>query len=228
MSTTRWTPGNALHRAGEELRHADPVFASIAALFAVIYIVITVLVAGHPQPFGIDRTLEVDLQRTNVGFLDFWNVFVSLMGGFVGLGAGVAAIALAYWKRRNLTPFVVVSAVYSLFYNVTNFIIRRPRPTGVPHVVKHLIGYSYPSGHAGFFLWVGALFILIVARHFGRPLYILSCVVVAFLVVAAALSRVYVGAHWPTDVVAGLSVAIAWISFTLSLRGLSRPLFSRT
>jgi len=228
VSATKLRPGRGIRRVGDELRHADPVFATIAAVFAVIYIVITVLVAGHLQPFGIDRTLEVDLQRTNVGFLDFWNVFVSLMGGFVGLGVGVVVIALTYWKRRDLTPFVVVSAVYSLVYNATNFIIRRPRPTGVPHVVKHLVGYSYPSGHAGFFLWIGALFVLIVARHFVRPLYILSWVVVVFLVLAAALSRVYVGAHWPTDVVAGLSVAIGWISFTLSLRGLSRPLFGRS
>jgi membrane-associated phospholipid phosphatase len=67
--------------------------------------------------------------------------------------------------------------------------------------------------------------VLIVARRFIRPLYVLSWVVVVFLVAAAALSRIYVGAHWPSDVVAGLSVAIAWTAFTLSLRGLSRPLF---
>ncbi|HEV1998835.1 MAG TPA: phosphatase PAP2 family protein [Candidatus Dormibacteraeota bacterium] len=227
MSASKSKPQRALQRVGEELRHADPVFATTAAVFAAVYVVITILVAGHLQPFDIDRSVEVTVQNTNVGFLDFFNAFVSLLGGFVGLGAGVVVIALTYWKRRELTPFVVVSALYSLVYNVTNFIVRRPRPAGVPHVVKHLIGYSYPSGHAGFFLWVGALFVLIIARHFIRPLYVLSWVVVLFLVTAAALSRIYVGAHWPTDVVAGLAVAIAWTAFTLSLRGLSRPLFGR-
>ena len=215
----------ALRRVGDELRHADPMFATIAAVFAVAYVVITILVAGHPQPFGIDRTVEIDIQRTNVGFFDFWNTFVSLMGGFVGLGAGAAVLALTYWKRRELTPFVLVSVVYSLVYNATNFVIRRPRPQGVPHVVRHLLGYSYPSGHAGFFFWVGAMFVLIVARRFSRPLYILSWVVVAFLVIAAAISRIYVGAHWPSDVVAGLCIAIAWTAFALALPGVSRPLF---
>ncbi|MGI8609944.1 MAG: phosphatase PAP2 family protein [Candidatus Dormibacteria bacterium] len=225
MSDTRSWPQRAAQRTGDELRHADPLFASIAAVCAVLYIVITILVAGHLQPFGIDRTLEVDIQNTNVGFLDIFNTFVSLMGGFVGIGVGIAVIALTFFFRRALTPFVVVSTVYSVVYNVTNFIIRRPRPIGVPHLVHHIGGYSYPSGHAGFFLWLGALFVLIAARHFVRPLYVFSWVVVVLVVTAAALSRVYVGAHWPSDVVAGLVVAVGWTSFTLSLHGLSRPIF---
>jgi len=47
-------------------------------------------------------------------------------------------------------------------------------------------------------------------------------------VTAAALSRIYVGAHWPSDVIGGLLVGVAWTSLSLSLGRLSKPLFATT
>ena len=112
-----------------------------------------------------------------------------------------------------------VSAIYSVVYNVVNIIVRRPRPSGVAHTTSKLIGYSYPSGHVGFFVWLSVLAMVLLARKLPRPLYIACWFLAAALVLAAALSRIYVGAHWPSDVVAGFLVGVAWTALSLSLGG---------
>lgn len=46
------------------------------------------------------------------------------------------------------------------------------------------------------------------------------------VLVVAALSRIYVGAHWPSDVIGGLLIGVAWTSLSLSLGRLTRAVFA--
>jgi membrane-associated phospholipid phosphatase len=199
---------------------------SIAIVAGLLFVALTVLVAVHPAPFFFDRPIEVAVQSINVGRFGWFNSFVSAFSGFVGLGVGAAVIVLTFLFRRPATPLVAFSAIYAVVYNVVNIIIRRPRPTGVAHTTSKLIGYSYPSGHVGFFFWLSILAMVLLARKLPRPLYVACWFLAAVLVAASALSRIYVGAHWPSDVVGGLLVGIAWTCLSFSLGRLTAPLFA--
>jgi membrane-associated phospholipid phosphatase len=48
---------------------------------------------------------------------------------------------------------------------------------------------------------------------------------VAATVLAVGLDRIYTGTHWPTDVLAGILIAVAWLAFVLSVRWISDPAF---
>ena len=74
-------------------------------------------------------------------------------------------------------------------------------------------------------MWFSVLAMVLLARKLPRPLYIACWFLAAALVVAAALGRIYVGAHWPSDVLAGFLVGVAWTSLSLSLGRLSEPVF---
>ena len=137
-------------------------------------------------------------------------------------------IAVTFLFRRPATPLVAFSALYAAVYNGVNIIVQRPRPSGVAHTTSKMIGYGYPSGHVGFFVWLSVIAVLLLARdRLPRTLYILCWLLAAVFVAAAGLSRIYVGAHWPSDVVGGFLVGVAWICLSLSLGRLTGPAFRK-
>lgn len=86
----------------------------------------------------------------------------------------------------------------------------RPRPELVPHAM-HALSPSFPSGHAAtsavVYLTLGALLARSMAR---RRLKIYVIAFAAFLTLSIGVSRVYLGVHWPSDVLAGWTVGAAW------------------
>jgi undecaprenyl-diphosphatase len=198
---------------------------SVAIAAGLLFAALSVGVALHPAPFFFDHPIEVAVQSVNGQAFAWFNSFVSAFSGFVGLGVGAAVIAITFLLFRPATPLVAFSAIYSVVYNVVNIVIRRPRPTGVAHTTSKLLGYSYPSGHVGFFVWLSVLAMVLLARRLPRPLYIACWFLAAMLVAAAGLSRIYVGAHWPSDVIGGFLLGVAWTCLSLSLGRLSKPVF---
>jgi undecaprenyl-diphosphatase len=93
----------------------------------------------------------------------------------------------------------------------------RPRPDLVPHAVR-VFTDSFPSGHsmmsAATYLTLGALLARVESY---RPLkvYLVGLAVLVSLVVG--ISRIYLGVHWPSDVLAGWSLGAAWALFCWSV-----------
>jgi len=88
----------------------------------------------------------------------------------------------------------------------------RPRPDLVAHL-SHIYTASFPSGHsmmaAVTYLTLGAL-LSPLHRDWAIKLFFLSAAVV--ITVLVGLSRIYLGVHWPTDVLAGWAAGAAWAS----------------
>lgn len=138
---------------------------------------------------------------------------VTALGGttvltFVTLGlAGFLALS-----RRRATAVLVLAAVGggTLLSNALKFLLDRPRPDIVSHAMT-VYTQSFPSGHsmlsAVTWLTLGALLARAEPRRRVKT-YVLSLAILTTL--AVGVSRVYLGVHWPTDVLGGWSLGAAW------------------
>jgi undecaprenyl-diphosphatase len=129
------------------------------------------------------------------------------------IGAGaccVLAFALARW-RRAAAAFLLTMAGAALLNFLLKLAFRRERP--VPFYGTPLPeSYSFPSGHALLsFCFYGVLAAVVAARLKGFGTRALVWAAAALLVGLIGLSRVYLGVHYPSDVLAGYAAALAWV-----------------
>jgi undecaprenyl-diphosphatase len=146
---------------------------------------------------------------------------VTYLGSSAVLVPLLAAVALAYrWRCRTWRPAALSAAGFGgavVLYSVLKLAVRRPRPAA-DLLGHHYNDFSFPSGHAtqAVVAWglLGAL-AAGASSSWRRKVAAWTGVVLVAIVVDA--SRVYLGAHWPTDVIGGSALGALWLSALLTL-----------
>ncbi|MFO1431800.1 MAG: phosphatase PAP2 family protein [Candidatus Competibacteraceae bacterium] len=124
----------------------------------------------------------------------------------------VAVIGFLILIRKRAAALLVLIAVSggTLLSSLLKFGFARPRPELVSHAVQ-VYTASFPSGHAMLsavtYLTLGALLTRVQSQRRVKT-YLLTLAVMLTLLIG--LSRIYLGVHWPTDVLAGWCVGSAW------------------
>lgn len=147
----------------------------------------------------------------------FWEVCTAL-GGFllIPLGAGIVLAALLSGRVRLAIILAVVLLGAALFTEHVKDFVARPRPPGEPLVPAP--GYSFPSGHTLNSTVTYGLLALVAWRSrlplTARRLAVAVGVIVPVLV---GSSRIALGVHYPSDVLAGWLAGIAFVALGASL-----------
>jgi len=139
--------------------------------------------------------------------------FVTELGSpglFAAFVVAIIVFLVKGWKRAAVW-LVISLAGASVLSVALKYGFHRPRPVPFFGVAPH--SYSFPSGHSLFSLcFYGTLAGLINARVRSLWLRIVVWIAAALLVLSIGLSRIYLGVHYPSDVVAGYLAALVWTS----------------
>ena len=147
-------------------------------------------------------------------------ILTSLMTGITLLGAtrvliGVGAIVVtaflfAQW-RREAVLFLVTMGGAALLNRVLKLSFQRQRPQPYFDIVAPS-SYSFPSGHALLsFCFYGAIAIIVAAHLKRHSQRMIVWTVAAVLVLLVGISRIYLGVHYASDVIAGFTAAFIWL-----------------
>ena len=145
--------------------------------------------------------------------------FVTNLGKWpvIFLGLILSNIIFAYLRRRRYVIALTMSVVFGeLFVFFIKNVVERYRPAFYYTVIRE-DGYSFPSGHAfmavAFYGVLSYLFI----NFFKRKWLKILTVFIGFLVILGiSFSRIYLGVHWASDVLASLAAGLAWLSVIIT------------
>lgn len=146
----------------------------------------------------------------------FFDVMTTI-GGPAGVGAigGVVFIVLLVRKRFRWAAYLVLTAAGggALDWELKRY-FARARPA-VAQMLKNASGYSFPSGHAmGSTVMFGALAYLVLRSQIRWRWKAAAIALATTLVIGVSLSRVYLGVHWISDVGAGITAGLLWLTMT--------------
>jgi undecaprenyl-diphosphatase len=149
---------------------------------------------------------------------------ITVLGSVRFLGSALAIAVAAFLmagRRRSAVALACTMAGAIVLENAMKYAIRRVRPE--PFFGTEPDTYSFPSGHAllsSCFYWVLAE--LLAGRARSEPARAAIWCVAVLLVAAIGLSRIYLGVHYPTDVLGGYLTAAFWLGIVKSIRGFRR------
>jgi undecaprenyl-diphosphatase len=137
------------------------------------------------------------------------------IGGPWVLGLVVVAVVgfLFLQTRYHSALVVLITSISGEFVNqALKNVFQRPRPAIVPHL-RAVIETSFPSGHAMesaiIYLTLGAMLMRLAESRMTKAYCLVMAIVVTLLV---GISRVYLGVHYPTDVIGGWIFGFVWAS----------------
>lgn len=201
-----------------QYRRLQPYAYGIFSVLVLTFLLLGFYVTAEPPQY-LDIHISKEIQENqSVGLNDFM-IWVSWLGRtsvsvVVVVVLSLALFLLKYKRESVLLLSTLVSGLIGLFFKV---LINRPRPSRELVTLLEDTKYqSFPSGHVLFYtVFFGSLILMILntKKIVKRSKIILSftCLAVIF---TGAVSRVYLGAHWFTDVLGGFVLGCILLCIT--------------
>ena len=180
----------------------------IVIIIVLAFIALTASVFARVSPlFPGDLQLALLIQSFNGETTTIIMQVISMFFGYGEAGILISAIAALVWLRIGKLEglIIFIAGLITPISYLLKFSVSRIRPT--PEQVKILandIDYGFPSGHSLLSIMVLGMLAYILYHHIqNRALRTISTVLLYTLILLVGISRVYLGVHWPSDVIGG-------------------------
>ncbi|TKC10719.1 phosphatase PAP2 family protein [Pedobacter polaris] len=187
------------------------LFISLFTLI-ITFVILSILVIRHPVP-ALDISISLFIQKFHSDTLDKIMLAISFFGELPWSLLMVLVVAAVFFlfKYRRESYFITSILLSGLVILGIKSVIDRPRPTAFyVRLVEINRFQSFPSGHVmSYVLFFGFIIILMktmknIPANTRKSVIYIS----AFLMVAIPFSRVYLGAHWPSDTIGGFILGL--------------------
>jgi membrane-associated phospholipid phosphatase len=208
-------------------RQISPYLASLMATIGTVSLAACLVIllglsklfqeVWEKEAFSLDTTLLLQIHQWANPALDRVMLGMTQLGNpsFI-VGVVVGSLGWLWWKQKRIeAQLYAIACLGALVLNVgLKLFFAKPRPTLWPYLAEK--SFSFPSGHAlGSMVVYGFLAYLLASQFpkFSFPIYTAT----VGLIAAIGLSRLYLGVHWPTDVLAGYAVGFLWLTTCITL-----------
>jgi membrane-associated phospholipid phosphatase len=170
---------------------------------------------------GLDRPMLQAAMRARSPILDAAVTGYTDIAGPIGMPIlAVAAILFLSIRRKSWTPAILIAAagLGSLLMTIAGKdIIDRDRPPLADAVPPYDYSPSFPSGHTlNAIVIAGVIAYLLILRQRSASTRVLTITVASLFALTIGLSRVFLGHHWFTDVLAGWTLGGAWLAIIIT------------
>lgn len=206
----------------------------MAVTCALAFAALTAYVGVRAPATGLDRHVRALVLGHRMPWLNALLEAWTWLGSTLVLVPVLLAASAYLWRnRRDRHGWYAVASLWIAFggamvlYRTFKVIFDRARPP-VSQMLTHAGGYAYPSGHATQAITIWGLLAVLAAADPRRrarcvPIFVAAGIVVALV----GVSRVYLGVHWLTDVIAGYALGATWLALLLALMRATGALLAR-
>jgi membrane-associated phospholipid phosphatase len=215
------------------MEKVHPRVVSFVAFFGVLWLGVCILTIYllaelsdevlEQEAFALDQAILLDIYKLSNPVLD------TLMLSITRLGDPQTVVPLTFaiilflaWRRYRLeAQFFALNAFGGAVLSaVLKLAFSKARPALWPQLILEET-FSYPSGHAlGSMVLYGFLSYILASIYprYAKGFYAIA----TLLIIAIGFSRLYLGVHWPTDVLAGYGIGFLWVSVCIALLRLQK------
>ncbi|MEO5910136.1 MAG: phosphatase PAP2 family protein [Pelobium sp.] len=192
----------------------------ILGLILTGFMLLTILVLFFPNSW-LDSEFSEEIQEHHNNAIDFLMKGISWFGQmWVSISlVSISSILFLLSRKKKEAIFCMATLLIGLITYLIKIAINRPRPgADMVRVIVDVQHQSFPSGHVSFYIvFFGFIaFLLYHDQLLDKPLrYIVisSCI---FLILTIPISRIYLGAHWFTDVFGGFLLGSVYLGLLLT------------
>jgi len=185
---------------------------SIIVLFIIFFIFVASRIQGA-EIIAFDKIIIDFVQSFQTDATTKWTIVLTDMGSikFISIAIVVGAGLLCLYKKFSLAVFLILApSLGGLLNKFLKWIFKRERPDILPIITEH--GYSFPSGHSmGSLLFYGSAAYVLLHIWKSAGIKAVTIIVACLFILMIGISRIYLGVHYPTDVVGGYAVGFSFL-----------------
>lgn len=185
-----------------------------SSVLLILFIVVMILVITNNMT-TFDNNIYNFLISLRSNGMDTFMKIITQFGNTIPVIIIILILMITLTSRKEVI-LIGLNTILTVGSNqLLKHIICRPRPDHIRLVTEH--GYSFPSGHSMISICLYGLLIYLVNKKIkNKVLRVILTILLVMIILGIGISRIYVGVHYPSDVLGGYLLSFAILIFTLT------------